>query len=151
MTNDLVRALNDLVALDLDAVEAYQSAIDRIDAVPLRERLREFQGDHQRHVRELSECVMRFGGKPRRRPDVKGFFLKGFTAATSMMGDGNALSAMRGNEELTSRTYRKALEQSWPADLREMIERNYADEVRHLAFVEEALRTRAWEGAAKAL
>jgi uncharacterized protein (TIGR02284 family) len=148
---DLIRHLNDLLALDLDAVEAYESAITRIDAVFLREKLREFQQDHQRHIRDLTECVMRFGGKPRHRPDVKGFFIKGFTAVTSMTGDEGALNAMKGNEQLTTRTYKRALADSWPADVRELIEKNYADEVRHLAWIEQTLRTRAWEGAAKTM
>lgn len=41
--NKVVENLNDLIALDLDAVQAYASAIQRIDAVGIAERLRQFQ------------------------------------------------------------------------------------------------------------
>jgi uncharacterized protein (TIGR02284 family) len=144
----MVKKLNELIALDHDAVGAYEAAIERIDVEFLRMRLREFQQDHERHIQQLSQAVRRLGGTPRERPDAKGFLLKGFTAVTSMMGNEAALQAMRGNEVLTNRTYRSALEEEWSEDLRSLIERNYQDEQHHLSFIEEALRDRSWEQAA---
>ncbi len=136
----LIDKLNDLIALDYDAVNAYESAIKRINSQQIREPLRQFQADHERHIRDLSAVVSQMGGKPRQRPDSKGFFIQAFTAVTSMMGDRAALMAMRGNEQLTNRTYDKALVDSvWPQSVRELIERNRDDERRHLAFVEQAL------------
>lgn len=137
--------LNDLIALDYDAVGAYEAAINRIDVAFVKDRLLEFQRDHERHIRELSDVVNRLGGKPRSRPDVKGFILKGFTAATSAMGNEAALQAMRGNEKLTNRTYKNALDEVWPDDIRTLLQRNYTDEQRHLAYIEMTLQNRAWE------
>ncbi len=144
MKDNVTDRLNDLIALDIDAVEAYESAIQRMTIEGLRERLREFQSDHERHILELSAVVSRMGGTPRSKPDVKGFFIKGFTAATSMMGDRAALNAMKGNEKLTTSTYRKALQETWPEDVRDLIRRNYGDEERHLAFIESTLETESW-------
>ncbi|EPX62451.1 hypothetical protein D187_008639 [Cystobacter fuscus DSM 2262] len=143
--NRMLERLNDLIALDIDAVGAYQAAINRIDVESLRMNLREFQQDHERHIRDLSQVVKTLGGTPRQKPDAKGFILKGFTAVTSMMGTEAALQAMRGNENLTNRTYRNALNEEWSPEARAIIERNYADEQRHLAFIEDMLRTRPWE------
>jgi uncharacterized protein (TIGR02284 family) len=143
--NRIIDKLNDLIALDIDAVNAYEAAIRRIDTTFLREPLRQFQSDHERHIRDLSEFVISFGGKPRERPDVKGFFLQAFTAVSSMMGDEAALHAMQGNERLTNRTYEAALEEIWPESVRAVIEQNYRDEQRHLAFVQDAIQNRAWE------
>lgn len=140
-----VDRLNDLIALDHDAVGAYQAAIDRMHVETTKTRLREFQEDHRRHIRDLTAIVTRLGGKARTSPDVKGFVLKGFTAITSMMGDEQALQAMRGNEQLTNRTYRKALEEQWPEDIRAAVEKNYNDEQRHLEYIESAIRNRLWE------
>lgn len=137
--------LNDLIALDRDAIGAYQAAIDRIDVDSIRAQLMEFQGDHRRHVDDLSKVVVRLGGTPRGKPDVKGFVLKGFTAITSMMGTEAALRAMQGNENLTNRTYADALKFQWPQDIRNLVEANYRDEQRHLAYIEDALRNRIWE------
>lgn len=144
----MVEKLNDLIALDRDAVGAYEAAIDRMDVEFLRSQLRTFQADHERHISDLGAVVSRMGGTPRQRPDVKGFFIKGFTAITSMMGTEAALKAMRGNEKLTNNTYQKALNEEWTDEVRQIIERNFRDEQRHLAFIEEQLRTRSWEQAA---
>ncbi len=141
----LIAKLNDLIALDIDAVNAYEAAITRMTIPALQEMLREFQGDHERHIQDLTECVTRFGGVPRKTADVKGFFLKGLTAVTSMMGDEAALQAMRGNETLTNRTYKAALKVNWSEDVRALIEKNYADEQRHLAFIAESIRNRSWD------
>jgi uncharacterized protein (TIGR02284 family) len=143
--NKMIDRLNELIALDHDAVGAYEAAIDRIDVEFLRSRLREFQSDHVRHIQELSRVVVGLGGKPREKPDVKGFFLKGFTAITSVMGNEAALKAMQGNEKLTNRTYEQAMRESWPEEVRVIIERNFRDEQRHLAFIEESLRLRTFE------
>lgn len=145
MDKQMINRINDLIALDYDAVEAYEAAIERIHVETLRMRLREFQTDHRRHIQDLSAVVTRIGGQPREKPDVKGFVLKGFTAITSMMGTEAALKAMQGNERYTNHTYRKAMDQQWPDDVRGIIERNFSDEQRHLAFIEDSLRTRSWE------
>jgi uncharacterized protein (TIGR02284 family) len=114
----LIEKLNDLIALDIDAVNAYDAAIKRIEATDVRDQLRTFQQDHERHIRDLSGCVVDLHGKPRQKADAKGFFLKSFTAITSMMGDKAALTAMKGNEQLTNRGYDKALEENnWPPSI----------------------------------
>jgi uncharacterized protein (TIGR02284 family) len=141
----LIAKLNDLIALDIDAYNAYESAISRMTVPILQSTLRQYQADHERHIQDLTQCVTRFGGEPRKKPDVKGFFIKGFTAVTSMMGDEGALQAMRGNETLTNRTYKSALSENWSEDVRAIIEKNYQDEQRHLAFIVDALRNRLWE------
>ena len=143
--NRMIERLNALIALDYDAVGAYEAAINRIDVESLRMSLRGFQQDHERHIQELSRVVTQLGGTPRQRPDAMGFILKGFTTVTSMMGNEAALQAMRGNETLTNRTYRMALDEEWSDEARAIIERNFQDEQRHLAFIENALRNRIWE------
>ena len=143
----IIERLNDLIQLDHDAVGAYEAAIDRIDVESIRARLREFQNDHRRHIVDLSAFVTRMGGKPKSKPDMKGAVLKGFTALTSMMGNEAALRAMQGNEKLTNTTYANALRESWPDDVRTVLEANYRDEQRHLAYIQDALQHRIWEGA----
>lgn len=141
----MVDRLNKLIVLDEDAIGAYQSAIDRIEIDALRMRLSAFKQDHERHVQDLQECVAQLGGEPREGADWKGAVLKGFTAVTSMMGTEAALRAMEGNEELTNRTYREALEEIWPEGIRAVIEGNYDDERRHLDYIQDAIRDRLWE------
>jgi uncharacterized protein (TIGR02284 family) len=149
MTNEqMAKELKDLVQLDVDAVRAYQQAIDNIDDLTIKARLAEFQQDHRRHVIDLSPFVTRFGGKPPAdKPDVKGFLIQGMTAIRSKMGIEQALKAMQSNERLTNRNYGEAVSMPWPADVQLVVQRCAEDERRHLEYVDRTLQTRPWEGA----
>lgn len=143
MSKDPIKTLNNLIHLDRDAIRAYEQAIQACEVVEIREKLTEFMGDHQQHVRDLDAKVRALGGQPPTGRDIKGFLIEGFTALTSM-GDRSALMAMRGNEELTTRTYRSAIEDVRSEDLRALIEKNYEDEARHLAWIKATLDSRGW-------
>lgn len=140
---NVIKILNDLIKLDADAVNAYGQAIDNIDDNTVRSRIQEFQRDHERHIRDLSECVRDLGGTPvERKRDFKGFLLEGFTAIRSATGTDGALKAMRTNEQLTNRSYDKALSENLPEKVREVVARNREDERRHLAYIEDVLSRR---------
>jgi uncharacterized protein (TIGR02284 family) len=141
---DAIKALNNLIHLDIDAIRAYEHAIRASEHEVVSSRLREFKGDHERHVRELSEHVRKLGGEPPDKPDVKGFFIEGFTAVTSI-GTRSALMAMLGNEQLTTARYKAALKEEFPPDAKELVERNYKDEERHLVWIRGALEQKIWE------
>lgn len=146
VSQQLIDRLNKLLMLDHDAVEAYQQAIDRMDSATCRNKLGEFQNDHRRHIDELKKCIAQFGGTPKDRTDVKGFFIKGMTSLQSMMGDEMALKAMQTNEKLTNRTYQDALDDlQMPEDIRLLVQKNRDDERRHLQWIEMALQQRLWE------
>jgi demethoxyubiquinone hydroxylase (CLK1/Coq7/Cat5 family) len=144
MHEKAIEVMNEQIHLDMDAIDAYASAIDACETAELELRLGEFRGDHERHVRELAECVRRYGGEPSVRRDVKGFFIKGFTAITSM-GDRSAIYAMRANEELTNRFYDQALQNDLPDDVRLLLQRNRDDERRHLGWLKAVIVARAWD------
>jgi uncharacterized protein (TIGR02284 family) len=148
VSEKLINRLNDLLMLDHDAVDAYEQAIDRLKSVVCREKLREFQNDHRRHIVDLRKCIQDLEGVPKDRGDAKGFFIKGMTAIQSMMGDEMALKAMQTNERLTNKKYQEALDdQSIADDARLIVTRNRADEARHLDWINVALSQRIWESA----
>jgi uncharacterized protein (TIGR02284 family) len=144
MAKDVIHELNELIRLDHDAVRAYDKAIEACDHPTIRGTLGEFKRDHERHVIDLSAQVTLMAGTPAGGPDLKGALIEGFTAITSR-GDQSALMAMRGNEELTNRRYASALEKELPAGARAVVEKNYQDEQRHLAWIKDALDKRVWE------
>lgn len=148
VSEKLLDRLNDLLMLDHDAVNAYEQAIKRFHSTLCRDKLREFQGDHRRHIVDLKACIENYGGTAKDRADIKGFFIKGMTAIQSMAGDEMALKAMHTNERITNRQYEDALKDlSMPNDVRDLVQRNRSDEARHLAWIEEALAQRYWERA----
>ena len=145
-TKKLVSTLNDLIQLDVDAVNAYEQAIKRIDVPQIAEDLEMFKGDHERHITELSQVVRQMGGEPpKHSPDVKGYLIEGFTALRSATGTEGALKAMRSNEKTTNKKYDKALSEAMPAEIEALVRRNRNDERRHLEYLENALGNRMWE------
>ncbi len=144
-TREVCDKLNDLIKLDVDAVHAYDQAISACVIDEVKDRLTEFRGDHDRHIRDLSQCVRTLGGTPEVERDWKGFFIEGFTAIASQ-GDHSALLAMRGNEELTNRKYQNALNlTNLTPEVRSLLERNFSDEQRHLQWIRSQLDARVWE------
>lgn len=146
MTPDkMIEELGELIRYDYDAIGAYNAAIDDIEAIEVREPLIQFRGDHERHVRNLSEIVRRLGGEPPEHPGLKGIVRKTMTKVAGLGGTELTLKAMRSNEEVLNKTYAHHLSLDFPDDIREVIRANYGDEQRHLAFIEQALRDRLWE------
>jgi uncharacterized protein (TIGR02284 family) len=140
-----IRAVQDLIHLDMDAIKAYEQAIKACEHENVKSQLKSFQGDHQRHVQDLSEELRKLGEQPDARTDIKGFFIEAFTAVTAH-GTKSALLAMRGNEQLTTARYKAAVDlQDVPDSTKEIIRKNYADEQRHLEWIKMALDQKIWE------
>lgn len=138
--------LRNLAQLDVDAIGLYEIAIRRISVPLVRDTLSEFKGDHERHARDLNAEIVKIAEEPvGSSPDAKGAVLRGFTAITSVMGTQAALLAMLANEELTNRTYERALKIDWSPAQRALIERNFSDEKRHLAWIKQAAKEKPWE------
>jgi hypothetical protein len=153
MTNqEIGDELKRLIQLDVDAVLAYDRAITAVGEGHVASNLAAFRLDHQRHVLELSKALLDLGvNPPEAKPDLKGSILGGLTAVRSRLGTEQALQAMRSNEQLTNSSYATALAKPFPDEVLELVRRNYADEQRHLAWIEKTLDTRAWEGTGASL
>lgn len=147
-TNQTIKELNDLIQLDIDAIQAYEQAISNVTEANVKTQLDAFKADHHRHVTELSDEVRKAGGQPPEyKKDLKGFLIQGFTAIRSATGTEGALKAMLTNEKLTNRNYGEAVKKAFPANIQHVVERNLRDEQRHLAWIEDAIQRRIWEGA----
>ena len=142
-----IEELNELIRFDYDAIGAYNAAIDDIKELAVRDPLIQFRGDHERHVDVLSAIVRRLGGDPVENPGVKGVIRKTMTKVAGLGGTELTLKAMRSNEEMLNKSYAHHLGFDWPDDIRDIIQANYGDEQRHLAWIQQALSTRLWESA----
>lgn len=143
---EIIAKLTELAHLDIDAVKAYDQALDNIEMDEIREQLSDFRTDHERHIRNLSSALRSFGAEaPSPRPDMKGFFITAFTAIRSAAGTEGALKAMASNEKMTTSKYDDALNWKLPSDLKEMVRSHFADEQRHLSYIERTLVTKPWE------
>jgi uncharacterized protein (TIGR02284 family) len=142
-----IEDLKSLVQLDFDAVQAYDQATSHITEDHVRHTLVSFRSDHERHITELSQIITEFGEvPPKLSRDIKGFILEGLTSLQSLMGTKAALIAMKTNENIVNRRYRKALDSlSMPTAVRNAVLKNYEDEKRHLAYIERAIATELWK------
>lgn len=137
----LVALLNELIALDYDAIEAYRVAIKRLEETTYQENLASFCEDHERHTGKLAQLAAGFGGQPAHGPDLKQLLTKGNVVIADLIGEDRAiLSAMRLNEEVTNTAYDAALAlEALEPTVLEILETNRSDERRHRAWIEQAL------------
>src|SRR5438105_12785912 len=104
-TEKQIEELNELIRFDYDAIGAYDSAINDIKDVAVRDPLIQFRGDHNRHVTNLSQIVRRLGGTPVEHPGLKGVVRKTMTKVAGLGGTELTRKAMRSNEEVLNKTY----------------------------------------------
>lgn len=135
----IIEELHDVVKLDYDAIKAYQAAMARLDRDSYREKLSEFQRDHERHVRELSEAIETRGGKPPTGGDIRQVLTKGRVILANIGGDENILKAMKANENETKSKYAEVATMNFPDDIKSLLRTGLADERRHRSWLEETL------------
>ena len=134
--SNFVKALKELIELDYDAVEAYQTAINRLSNITYIEKLESFKADHQRHITELSILLKKHNEDGPTGPSLtKQWLTKGKVVLANLMGEHVILSAMRSNEADTNTAYERM--QNYPdmwQDAIEVLKRGLEDERRHKAW-----------------
>lgn len=145
-TNEMIDKLNSLIRLDNDALNSYNKVIEVIEEAALKTEITRFRDDHKRHVSVLSELVKSYGGEASaEEKDVRGLFLGGATALQSLFGVEGALKSLHAGEKITNKNYSESVQWDVPEDVKIVLRDNYADEQRHIRFVESALRDKIWE------
>jgi rubrerythrin len=145
-TPNVISELSRLYALEVDAVHAYSNAVAILPPGPVRDEVAIFGLEHQRHALVLQELIVRRGyNPPAAAPDVKGVVIGALTAPRRPLSPEDVLEGLRGNEQLTSTLYAKALAKGLPDDVREPLSSIHAEERRHLDWVQRAVSRRAWE------
>lgn len=135
-----MKAIQELVELDYDAVGAYESAIKNLDTQEYKIKLEEFKQDHKRHITELSAFLERHKEKVPSGPDnTKKLLAKGKVEIASLLGDQTILSAMLSNEEDTNTAYSRMnsrVGESNDAEIARIISNGLADEKKHKHWLE---------------
>jgi rubrerythrin len=126
-------ALKDLVELEFDTIEAYETTLNRIEDKNYRGKLEEFKADHQRHTKEISDLLKKHNFDAPTGPSIgKQWLAKGKIVLANLIGDKTILSAMASNEEDTNTAYERINKRSdqWE-DASEMLKKFFEDEKRH--------------------
>jgi hypothetical protein len=137
---NLIEIIDQLVQLDIDAFHAYAQAADRAEIGAIRERLTEFQGEHERHVERLCGLLDELGApaKPWSRR-FEGFVTEGFVSPASEPGTIFAIGALRANEEVLRQRYQGALAKELDARVKDVLMSNCDDDARHREYLSSCL------------
>jgi rubrerythrin len=101
-----VEAIKELIELDYDAVEAYKLAIKKLKKREYKDKFQEFEGDHNKHIKQLSEFLTKNNEDAPTKPDKsKSLLLKAKVEGASLLGDESILKAMFSNEKDTVTAY----------------------------------------------
>jgi rubrerythrin len=136
--NDIKALLKDFIQLEHDAIAAYDATIERLSNPDYTEKIREFRGDHERHMEELRGLADRHGAYAPDQGDAKQMLTTGKIKIADMAGGDSAiLKAMSTNESDTVTAYRRGAENSaLPEDDRAIFRRALEDEERHKDWME---------------
>ena len=126
-------ALKELVELEYAAVDAYVMAIDRLDDLGYKAKIKEFQRETERRIKELSGVLYRNNEDPPRGPNLnKELINKGKFILAYMVGDRTILRAIRSNEEDTTNYYERLnyRDDVWE-EVRDILNRGLQEEMKH--------------------
>jgi hypothetical protein len=107
-SQEAIRKLNDLLALQHDYLAANASSQERLFRDEARATARTVQQRHRKQVEELAETIRTLGGTPRMRSDLRRLISEGRVLLADMGGDRHVLRAMRANAEELQAAYDKA-------------------------------------------
>ncbi len=123
-----------LARLDAEAALAYDAAAEACGDAEVARHLRQFAGDHRRHVDELNRVLEREEEPTVSAPEHEPV-LAGIMKVAAPLGLEVIVVALLGNEQLTNLSYDGALAYEWDGEDEAMLERFAADEQRHLAWL----------------
>lgn len=141
LQGDFASALKDLIELDFDAIEAYEAAINRLEKAEYKAKLTAFKGDHENHVRDVTQLLQQRQIEAPTGPCGKQWLTKGKVILANMMGDEAILGAMLSNEQDTNTAYERmnSHDDKWPESAT-ILMRGLADEKKHKAWLEAVLK-----------
>lgn len=133
----IVSLATDACLADLDAIDAYDAALDRIEDAGMVRVLRGCLEDHQRHLVELSELLVSVDAQLPMQGIIDHLLCTARMLVGNLGGDGGVLLALRSREAEAWATYeRLAKSTGLPPEVRELLRRHAREERRHLGLVE---------------
>jgi uncharacterized protein (TIGR02284 family) len=143
---DVIALLNRLIQLHYDAIDSCKAAAAHVTDPRDRAQLAAALEDHRGHVDELAVVVRNLGGEPASRGDLRSTGARRQTVAQALAGvllagsseevEQAVLEAFRRNEEGARAAYEDATSlPGVPLDVLAALERNLADERKHLDWV----------------
>jgi uncharacterized protein (TIGR02284 family) len=109
-TSELTNDLNELLKGEISACETYRQALEKIEAPNVREILKKNHMCHSSRVDDLTQEIVKLGGKPAAGSGVWGGFAKMMEGGATMFGDKAAVSVLEEGEDAGLADYKKMLD-----------------------------------------
>ncbi|MBC8747057.1 uncharacterized protein (TIGR02284 family) [Paraburkholderia sp. WC7.3g] len=128
MATNVVSVLNDLVETSKDGEKGFLKAAEDAHDEQLKTLFRDSAENCSRGARELQDAVQTLGGKPENHGSMTGALHRGWVDVRSAVADRSdhaILAECEKGEDVAKKRYHDALEKDLPADVREIVERQY--------------------------
>ncbi|MEO5716515.1 MAG: DUF2383 domain-containing protein [Luteolibacter sp.] len=109
ITNPCIETCNKLLRGEISAIETYGQAIEKFDAHPAADQLREIRSGHVESANVLRDHLEKMGGVPDGDSGVWGSFAKLVEGSATILGESAAVSALIEGEEHGISEYMEAL------------------------------------------
>jgi uncharacterized protein (TIGR02284 family) len=125
--NEVISALNSLIALNRDDQKGFLEAAEKIEAHEIKTYFLEQSRSRTHFVGQLQTEVHSLGSEPENSGTVSGALHRGWMDLKLALGGGDhaILIATESVEDRAVSTYGKALAESLPADVRDIVERQF--------------------------
>jgi uncharacterized protein (TIGR02284 family) len=127
---EVISMLNELIETCRDGQEGFRTAAEGVKGAELRELFRRYAQQRAGFAGELEDEVRRLGGDPERSGSLVASLHRGWMGLRAALegGDDRAIvSECERGEGVALETYRSALDTDMPANVRAMVERQFAE------------------------
>jgi uncharacterized protein (TIGR02284 family) len=137
---DTVSILNTLLETCRDGDKGFRNAAENANGLSIQTQFREFARERADFANELSREVERLGGTPASGGSASGALHRGWMdvkGAVTSSDDSSLVAEAERGEDVAVATYRRALQQDLPAEIKSLIER----QARRVKAVHDTVRT----------
>lgn len=132
--DDVIATLNDLIETSRDGAEGFRACAEGASAVQLKTLFADRARGCDAAVLELQDIVVSLGGDPETKSSLSGTLHRRWVdikSAVTGHDDLAILEECERGEDVAKRSYRNALEQVLPSEIRAVVERQYQGVLRN--------------------
>lgn len=134
------KILLDLYHHEIATCDIYKEVLSHIKDNKMYDQIKAFMGDHETHVRKLSETLDKISTKEvDKSRDMKGMLMSAYATLRSMTGQDGALKALQTLEGVILKRYQEAVKADLDNEFKKLIQTNLKDEERHNQYVDKAV------------
>ena len=127
---EVISTLNNLIETCRDGQEGFRTAAEGVKSAELRELFQGYARQRAGFAGELQDEVRRLGGEPEQTGSLVASLHRGWMGLRAALegGDERAIAGeCERGEEVAMSAYRSALDTDMPANVRAMVERQFAE------------------------